>query len=61
MVTGEGGAKGGNWGAGLPHPHGCKDNGEVVSTVVQDILGLLHQPSLATDLGSNLEERAESR
>lgn len=39
------------------YPHGCEDNGEVLSTVVHHILRLLHQAGLATDLGSNLGER----
>lgn len=40
------------------YTHGCKDNGKVVSTVVHHIFGLLHQASLATYLGSNLETRS---
>lgn len=43
--------------ANLPspsYPHGCKDDGEVVVVIVQHSLGLLHQPSLAADLGGNL-------
>lgn len=36
------------------YPHGRKDNGKVVVVVIQHSLGLLHQPSLAADLGGNL-------
>lgn len=38
----------------LSYPHGCKDDGKVVIMIVQHGLGLLHQPSLAADLGGNL-------
>lgn len=43
--------------ANLPspsYPHGCKDNGKVVVMIIQHGFGLLHQPGLPTDLGSNL-------
>lgn len=39
----------------LPYPHGCKDNGKVVSTIIHHILGLLHQTGLSADLSSDLE------
>lgn len=43
--------------ANLPspsYPHGCKHDGKVVIMIIQHGLGFLHQPSLPTDLGSNL-------
>lgn len=46
--------------ANLPspsYPHGCKDDGKIVVVIIQHSLGLLHQPSLAADLGGNLEWR----
>lgn len=39
----------------FPHPHGCKDDGKVLSAVVHDVFGLLNQTGLATNLGRNLE------
>lgn len=43
------------------YPHGCEDNGKVVCTIVHHILGLLHQASLTTDLGSNLKAPIRNR
>lgn len=40
--------------ASASYPHGREDDGEVVVVVIQHGLGLLHQPSLAADLGGDL-------
>lgn len=43
------------------HPHGSKDDGEVVLVIVHHVLGLLHQTGLPADLRGNLQRDRDRR